>query len=514
MGKRVKLITPLPALGIDHSKPGEYVAARATTGAQNFRIWRQLIEKRPGFVTTGDPMGERIQAFFELDDGVTTHFVRIGNTGIEELNKNAFVWSSIAHAPLVGSDLDLISYAFPVLNGARIAVFTNGQNVIQKWTGTGLTSDLGGSPPRAKFVFFFGGYTLLMNVRDGGGFFPWRVQWCDTALPEVWTGGNAGSQDLLEDSKDITGPGYFGQYFTIHKEDSIYIGYPTSTSDIFRFERRDTGAGTVAHRTIQTLPTGEQFFLARDGFRLFNGNTAPLIDAPITEDIRDYLNPENMYKSWAKVVRELDEVWCGVPLGSNTEPSTVYKFNYVTRQMHIDIRPYVTAVGDYKNTAGQLPWDSLATTWDGWNGAWDDIRLLSLNPILVFGTLQGLTMRQTIDSSDNGTAIDANWDSKDFTSNDFGLDPGLLMEWQGAHVWARGSGQLQVYSSIDAGSSWQLAGVVNLASDYPADVDPQIAYFDRLNARCRIRLRHVGNDQTVQIKQFAMIGIPSAETDL
>lgn len=520
MAKRQKLVTPIPILGIDHSKPGEFVAARATTNAVNVRVRRSLIEKRPGTEAMGSTMGQRIQEILEYDDGTNTHLIRVGLTDIQQIDQTTLSWLSIAGAPLTGSIANQISYAFPLLAGQRILAYTNGRDPVRKYIGTGTDADLGGSPPVARFVFFFGGYLLLMDITDTGNHFPWRVQWCDTGDPETWSGGNAGSQELLEDSKGITGPAYFGNnYFTVHKEDAIYLGYLTDTSAVFRFDRRDTGRGAIAHRTIKTLPTGEQFFLASDGFALFNGNAAPLLEAPIIEDIRDSLNPENAYKSWAKVRRDLDEVWCGVPIGSDTEPTTIYKFNYITRQVYIDDRADVTAVGDYINTQGQPTWDSLTTTWDGWVGTWDDKRLLSLNPITVYGDSTGVTTRESINSSDNGAAISGTWDSKDFTAVDYQLDPGLLMEWQELHLWIRGSGTASIYTSIDGGNTWVIAGSVAapgqiaLSSDYPPDTSPQIVYFDRLSARCRIRVLHAGIDQSFQMKQFALIAVPREETD-
>lgn len=513
MARRSKLITPLPVLGIDKSKPGEYVAARASTNARNVRIKRSVIEKRPGTGSLGVSLAERVMFLTELDDGLTTHFVRIGMTKFEELNKDTLIWTSRAHAALTGTITDQFSVAYPLLSGSRILVYTNGKDAVRKWTGSGNDAVLGGSPPLAEFVLAYSGYLLLLNIIDGGTRFPWRIQWCDTGLPETWSGGNAGSQNLLEDSNDITGGGYFGQYFTVHKENAIYVCYLTQNSTVFRFERRDTGAGTISHKTIQSLPTGEQAFLARDGIRVFNGTNAPLIESPINDEIRDFLNPENAYKAWSKVVRELDEYWVGFPIGSDTEPDTIFKFNYVTRQCHIDKRTNVCAIGEFRNTQGQVTWDELATTWDGWNGAWDDIFLASLNPVLVFGTSAGVTTQQDNSSSDNGTAIDAYWDSKDFVADDFGLDAGLLMEWQGAHIWARGSGSIDVYYSLDGGASFALAGSITLTSDYPADVSPQIVYFDGFSSRCRLRVRHTTNAQRFDMKQFALMAVPREETD-
>lgn len=179
MPRRTKLLSPLPALGIDKSKPGEYVAARATTNAQNVRIRRSIIEKRPGTEAIGASLAERVQRLLELDDGSTTHFIRIGLTKVEKMNKTTLVWSSIASSALTGAVTDQISYAFPLLSGARILTFTNGKDVIRKYTGAGNDAALGGSPPLAKYLFFFGGYLLLLNVTTGGNHYGWRVQWCE-----------------------------------------------------------------------------------------------------------------------------------------------------------------------------------------------------------------------------------------------------------------------------------------------------------------------------------------------
>lgn len=511
MAKKTKILEPLPILGEDTSKPGEYLTARATTYARNIRIKRGLIQKRPGTEVLGDSLGERVQRLIELDTGESKHFYRIGPTKFEEMNKTTLVWTSRANAPLTAADTDMVSVALPVLAGVRILIYTNNVDAIRKCTGSGNDADLGGSPPLAKFMLYFGAYVILAFITDGGNVFPWRVQWCDTNDPEEWSDGNADSQELLEDSSDITGLGYFGQYFTVHKENAIYLGSLTQASSVFRFERRATGAGTIAANSIQVLPTGEQIFLARDGIRIFNGISASLVDSPINDDIRDYMNPEHAYKAWSKVVKEQDEYWVGIPIGGDEEPSTVYKFNYVTRQIHIDSRPDVTACGDYINTTGQIAWDDLTWTWNGWVGPWNDIRLASLNPVLCFGDVDGECSRQNSGSSDIEEAIDTTWDSKDFGSSDFGLDANKVIEWQGLYIWARGSGDLEIFYSIDSGNTWITAGTVEVDSDYPSDLDPTIAYFHVVSAKLRIRIHNLSDGDTYEIKQFGIMAVPMDE---
>lgn len=511
MARRLKLLEPLPVLGIDTSKPGEYVASRASTGSQNVRVKRSLIQTRQGTEALGASLGERVQSIAELDTGSGTFFVRFGLTKVELLNKTTLAWTSIANAPLSGAISDQISIAFPLLSGVRIMVFTNGVDAIRKYTGAGNDAALGGSPPKAKFVLFYGGYLLLFHITDGGNVFPWRVQWPDTGAPETWGSGNAGSAELLEDSADITGAGYFGQYFTVHKENAIYVGYLTQSSGVFNFERRETGAGTIANKTIQSLPTGEQIFLARDGLRIFNGNTAPLIESPIVDEIRDYLNPAYAYKAWSKVVKENDEYHVGIALGSQTEPETVFKFNYVTRQLHKDLRSGATACSEYLNTVGQRTWDEIGNSWDSDTGHWNDIALASLNPVTVFGFSDGATTRQNSSSSDVGEPIDSFWDARDFSAKDYGLPENLLMEWQGVQLWCKGNGTLEVLYSTDGGLGWNTVDSITLASEFPDDFAPQVVYFHVVSMRLRIRLRNRNDAEQFAMKQFAPIAVSREE---
>lgn len=515
MANRMKLLTALPVFGIDKSQPGQYIAARATSDCTNIRVRRSVIEKRPGRESFGDSMGERVLYLGELDTGATTHFVRIGLTKFEEANKLTQVWTSRANAALTATLADRISVAFPLLSGNRILTYTNGVDAIRKWTGSGNDADLGGTPPKCKFLLYFSSYLILANItNDGfGNVRPWRVQWSDTGDPENWTTGNSGSRELLEDSSEITAVGYFGQYATIHKDNAIYVCYPVNSSSIFQFERKETGAGAALGTPVLSLPTGEQMFLSRDGFRLFNGVGAPLIDVPISDEIREYLNPQHAYKTWAKIVRENDEAWFGVPIGDQEEPSTIFKFNYVTRQIYKDTGEDFTACGDYKNTEGQTTWDELSHTWDSWLGPWDSISLSSLNPIIAFGTSEGLVLKQSTGSSDSGEAIESDWKSKSFSSSDYNLPSGYLMEWSEINIVAKGTGTLTVQYSMDDGTTWLNAGSITLDDDYPADEDPQIIYFDAIGEKLMVRIRHDDNDATFTVKQIYITAVQREEPE-
>lgn len=497
-----KLNIPLPSKGLVVDRPGEYVDSRSAINIRNMELSRNVIQKRVGSSALGSTLGERVQRIFEIQAGVTTRLLRVGLTKVEAFNKSTSVWASVAHAVLTGTAADPVSYAFPLLSGSKIACFTNGIDAIRKISVSGNDSLLGGSPPKAKHLQAFGPYLVLGHVIDGGTTYHSRVQWCDTGLPETWTGGNAGSQDLLEDPEDITGMGVFGNALTIHKASSIYVGQLVTTSDVFRFDRKATGVGTVAGATIQSIPSGEQIFLATDGIHLFNGITAPLIDSPIQDEIREDMNPAYSYKAQSVFVKEKDEYWVCLPTGSDTEPQTVYKYNYLTKQIYKDYRANLTALGAYLNTT-EVTWDDLVGTWDSQTMRWDSATNASNNPVVALGDSTGATLKRTsLTTNDNGVAVESIWDTKDFTAEDMGVpDIDRLVRWKGLELWAKGN-SMKVYYSTDGGSAWTLADSLALSSDYPTDDAPLNSYFDVVSSRIRFRFLNSTLSESFSLKKY------------
>lgn len=507
MPVRIRKGIPLPIVGLDVSKPSEYLDSRAASACQNIEINRSVLRKRLGTTAVGATLGERIMGLSQLKIGSTVNVVRAGLTKVQKLAQLTSTWSDIHNAVLTGTNMDRFDFAFPLLSGSKIMVFTNGIDNIRKWTGTGNDADLGGTPPKCKYLIDFGGYLVLGYVIDGGNDYSQRVQWSDTGDPETWTGGNSGSQELTEDGDDITGLARFGDFVTVHKENAIYLGYLVTTSEIFRFDRKNTGIGAVSHDTIKTLPTGDQIFLALDGIHLFNGITAPLVDSPIMDEIREQMSPTYAFRSWGLVVRELDEYWVGVPLGSQVDPETVYKYNYRTGQVYKDIREDITAVTIYERT-NETTWDELIGTWASQTTRWNDVTYLALNPTPMFGDNTGITTRRDATNNDNGTAIDSQWESKDFTAADISEDDmGRLVRWTKLQIWAKGNG-VDIEYSTDSGTTYTAITTLTLTSDYPADGSPAFAYLDVISTKIKFRFSNNTAGESFTLKRFIIEATP------
>lgn len=502
MPQQIKLPVILPIQGLDISLPGEYIDQRGTPDCSNIELYRSVLKKRGGTTAVGTTASQRILGIKELFANSTYYPVRIGTTAVQSLS--AGTWGSIAGSALNGDDTSRVDISVPLLSGARVLVYSNFIDNIRKWTGTGNDSTLIVTPatdkPLAKYMIAYSGYLVLFYVSIGGTVYQQRGYWSDTGDITNFQTGNSGYMDLIEDGEDITGAALFGNYIAVHKESSIYLWYLVNTDDIFAAERKSTGAGAISHFTIQNLPTGDQMFLARDGFHLFNGVSAPLINLSVMDEIRESMNPEYVYRCWSCVIREKDEYWCGVPIGSQTEAETVYKYNYRTGQMYRDARTGISAVGSYTLTTSKS-WAEQIGDWQSAAGTWDDVSLLKLFPPILFGDNTGITTRREDVNNDNNVAISSYWTSKDYEAVD--SDKGKLGRWTKLMVWAKGS-SLTIEYSINEGQSWIAITTLALTVSYPTDAAPAIAYFDVVSSKIRFRFSNNIAGEVFYLKQFVI----------
>lgn len=506
---------PMPVNGLNTGTPGEFITPQQFTDIKNMQLYRNQIQKRYGTTVVGSNLNsERVQYITELQINTNVYVLAMGLTKVNLLNVAAQTWSSIGYQNLTGLTSDRFSSCVPNLSGAKILVYTNGIDPVRKYTGSGNDAALGGSPPLARFSVAYQSYLVLAYVVSGGNTYYSRLQWSDTGAPETWSigaGSNAGTLDLLDDGDDITGMANWGPYFTVHKRGCIYTGYLVTTGSIFQLDRQSTGIGTAANNTIQTLPTGEQIFLAYDGVHLFNGITAPLIESPIMDEMRQTINPQFINKSYGFIVRELDEYWCAVPIGSDTEPQTVYKFNYRTHQVYKDYRTNICYGFPYDKTS-QLRWQDKTTNWNTDPTRWSDVIYSNLNPTPLFGDTSGnMSQRDTV-NNDLSVTIDSYFVTKDFTSADIdGGNMGTLMRWTGMQLWALGN-SVTISYSLDQGQTWTALSQTNLNSNYPSDFSPLLIWFDVLSQTIRFKFENNNSAETFMIKKFLILGQEREDT--
>ena len=147
-------------------------------------------------------------------------------------------------------------------------VATNRSNNIQKMdVSGGAFSDLGGSPPRAKFMAVVRDFLVLGNLNTGAN----KVQWSGLNDIEEWTPGNKESDlQTFPEGGPITGM-IGGEYGLIFQENQItrmeYQGPPLN----FSFDVIETGLGAIASGSIVRFGI-QTFYLSNNGFYVTDGS--------------------------------------------------------------------------------------------------------------------------------------------------------------------------------------------------------------------------------------------------
>lgn len=168
-------------------------------------------------------------------------------------------------------------WSFAQFGTSLIAVHVNdGAQVLDIETGTLFTA-LGGSPPRARFVSTVGDFVLLGGLVD----YPRRVHWSDLNNSTQWTPG-IGLSDVQDfpDGGNVTGVAG-GEFGVVFQEKSIRrMTFVPGSAEIFQFDKAEDSRGSIAPWSIVRVGA-RTFFLDRDGFYLFAGQSSPIGDGKI-----------------------------------------------------------------------------------------------------------------------------------------------------------------------------------------------------------------------------------------
>jgi hypothetical protein len=148
-------------------------------------------------------------------------------------------------------------------------------------------------------------------------------------------------------------------------------------------------------------------------------------------------------------------------------------------------------------------WDDFGedVTWDSLDLRWNDISFTTNSDQINIGYSNGYV--EKIDNTsldDNGTTIDAIWDSKDFQDSQQRIG-----RWKRMELWATGE-TVSVYYSINEGSSWveMSNSPVTLTNEMPQYDSPIILYFDVVASKIRFRFRNNSTTGGLAIKQFVV----------
>ena len=227
-------------------------------------------------------------------------------------------------------------YVWRFVQFGEEVIATNYSDPIQTITAAagGRFADLGGSPPKAKFIavvrdFVMCGYTN--DTTDGEK--PYRVRWSGIGDYDSW----AVDADTQADFQDISDMGAVtglvgGEYATILMEKGVvraqYVGSPL----VFEFDKVQLNRGCKISGSIASLGRNV-FYLSDDGFYMFDGQSSKPIGA---EKVNRYFLSRfqsNNSTRMSAVVDPLRQVvvwsYASVDSGDGT-PDELIIYNYAT----------------------------------------------------------------------------------------------------------------------------------------------------------------------------------------
>lgn len=492
---------PLPVLGIDFSKPASFLDPRAGF-PQNMRYWRNTLRKRAGKSNVGSVVADstQIMGLGTLDLGAQSikYTIRNSKAKMEKFDTGTNDWVSIAITDFTGGDEDFFSYATVTESG--LLIISNFIDAIRKWNGAGNASALGGTPGRAKYMTYLSPYLLLAYVNEAGNINPWKVKWCDTDNPEVWSGGNAGSALLSSEPSPIQNIKKLNDFVVGYKKDSLWLGRKVDPPDIFQFDMIKTGIGLAAPRALAEAE-GLHYFMGQNDFFSWNGIRENPIGGPVREQVFDLIDRSKINRCFAEHVQEETEIHFYIVYSGYNWPRNVWKYNYRTGYWYYDTCDEMTAALKWERINTQS-WDATSGTWNQQQQSWDSGILVAAWEEILLGRSNGYVGKLDYTTTDDfGVAVDSQFPTKDFTS-----ERGMEFDerWLQLDVWARGVGNLYVDYSVDEGVTW--TNIPYTSSQAYIDMDGTMRkyemWLDVMSPKIRFRFRCPGSRETWYLQQF------------
>jgi len=199
-----------------------------------------------------------------------------------------------------------------VLAGSTL-IAVNGQDTDGiKWTGgsaNAATLDDSSRFTKPKWVAFWENRAWVGNINGAAD----RIWRSDAGDIETW-----GSLSFNSVGFDITGLRPFQNYLSIHTEQGIHTLTPTGNATIPFQQQQRTQRGTVAGKSIVTVPGERQLFVRDDGIYQWSGGASvEKISLALDDRYWSNLNVARLPYSFAMYYPAQEQVWFFLPYGAS-----------------------------------------------------------------------------------------------------------------------------------------------------------------------------------------------------
>jgi hypothetical protein len=224
--------------------------------------------------------------------------------------------------------------------------------------------DLGGSPPKAKYMIFNSGHLIFANLNEGGVISPKKLLWSaledvETYTPSLTTG--ADYQDLADADTEITGLASVSNLISIFHKNAISIGWFSGSPYTFNFSVNKIKKIGAIPGTQISIGTAVFFWDEKDIY-VFDGNTATAIGLGVRNYILNTLNQGYLHRiTKAHDIRNGIIYWAYPDASSTTgESMNILCYNYRTKKFTILDANSTSGVNCiFHTTTGALLMDSI-----------------------------------------------------------------------------------------------------------------------------------------------------------
>jgi len=331
-------------------------------------------------------------------------------------------------------------------------ISTNRVNNIKKWTGSGNFDDLGGSPNKCVFLKNFNHYLMLFDVTVGATRYPQRVDWSDQGLPETWSGGSSGNNNLVKTPDFIIGAEVIRSQLAIYKEESITMCTYVGGANPFAFEENKIkGIGLKARETLCSLGDKHIFLSNKLDVKIFDGfNCYSVMKNKVYNKFIDNIDPDKVSRSHAHLIEQFNLYLLFVPKTGSEYPNSIWVYDYVKdRWTYWEFAAEMITSGYYLSsgflTIGELTNKIKTLNWKIGSGS-----IGEAFPFSLFGDEDGYIYQcDSTQINDNDVAIEAEIETKSyvpFGTGRFGLHSSFGVYGKGDSV--------EVYLSKDEGRNY------------------------------------------------------------
>jgi len=478
-----------PAAGLNQEDPPTMIGGDETPRVQNVRFRGGEVFKRRGYTTL-------MSASMASTPVLLNDFDRLAGstTAMMATLSNLYKWTGATFTSVKSGLSGTVGGRHSACTMNDTWIYTNGVDHVQVWTGTGNASDLAGGDDYqtptyhlCRAVVTFADRLLLLGTNEDGTSYPYRIRWSELGKTDEYdTSAGGGYFDLEGDPTGAQCGVPIGAWLAVYCGNRIYIGQYVGGLAVFRFDVAVPNKGTLAPRTVIDLGF-DHIFMGQDDVYLFNGTALTGVGGRIRDDLFKNVSRTNFPKCFAMLNEDEHLYYLYVPYGeSGGKINRQYVYDYQQDRWTIDTIENLTAASALelgsRGTIDELPSDKTIDEMDH-------------EPIDALGGFEGRNFRcfansggyifkdDLVSLDDNGTAIDARWESKDLVLDDRYVNHykriiEIMFEAKGASV--------DVAYSTDLGATWTEAGDQTLVSDYAR----YSFYVDTVGRQLRLRFKN------------------------